>query len=53
MKIKIYNHSGLIVGVLEDDKLKITHADLKIALRDYDKKEDLIEFLMEKGFKFG
>lgn len=44
---------GQFVGRLEDGELTITHIDLKIAVKDYDGEEDLIEFLKRKGFKFG
>jgi len=44
---------GQIVGRLEDGELTITHIDLKMAMRDYDGGEDLVEFLKKKKFKFG
>ena len=48
--MRIYKH-GQIMGTIRNGELKITHINLKIAMRDYREPEDLIEFLEKKGFK--
>ena len=38
------------MGTIKNGKIKITHINLKIAMKDYDD-SDLVKFLRKKGFQ--